>query len=76
MSGDIKGKIRVSGSYLIFEDKNGKDLCFVGSDYLVDLETAVKVSRHLREIQSSEVREVVLGKVLPRDEDNKILSGR
>jgi len=76
MSGDIKGKIRVSGSYLIFEDKDGKDLCFVGSNYLVDLETAIKVSRRLREIGSSEVREVVLGKVPPKDEDNRILSGR
>jgi len=65
----MKGKIKVSGSYLIFEDDNGKQLCFIGANYLDDLETAIKTSRHLREIQSHEVREVILEDLPPRDED-------
>ena len=65
----IRGKIRVSGSYLILCDKDGKDLCFIGSRYLEDLETAIKTSRHLAEISSTEVREVILAVPPPQDED-------
>jgi hypothetical protein len=68
-SDKIRGKIRVSGSYLILCDKDGKDLCFVGSRHLDDLETAIKISRHLAEIQSHEVREVILAVPPPQDED-------
>lgn len=69
----MKGKIKVSASCLILCDKEGKALFFVGSEYLPDLETAIKTSRHLAEINSTEVREVILEESTPRDEDNRTI---
>jgi hypothetical protein len=69
----MKGKILVGASYLWFHDKDGKTLLFVGSRYFEDLETAIKTSRHLAEINSTEVREVILEDLPPQDEDNRTI---
>ena len=66
---NVKGKITVSGSYLCLCDANGKELCFIGSRHLDDLETAIKQSRHLAETNSTDVCEVILGDLPPQNED-------
>ena len=57
----------------MFVDSEGKQLAIYASKYLDDLETAIKESRHLAEIGSTERREVILGDSGSQDEDNRTI---
>ena len=67
------GKILIGPSYLWFHDKNGKPLLLVGRNYYVDILKAIKTSKHLAEINTTDTREIIIEDPQPQDEDNRII---